>query len=323
MKYVWVVSFIALTAVSCVGTIDPAPLEPEMPALPEGQEEITEIVFEELTEVADTETPLPSPEIIPTNTSPSVTQPEPAAPAAIIARTEDWMSSFILVGGSLDGSWVGNGELASVLAADKTYQLYSANQSLGDRQGETLEHEPICGQPFVNLGVWDAAQRAVGIAGNWSALPRAPQELTTDAEGYLEAVASWLVDQAPSQPVVVIDKIWRVDIEGDGTDEVFINATRFSEPTGHSVEPGDYSVILMRTVIGNEVVTVKLVGDYYADPVEIQFPLTYSLEFIGDLNGDGSLEVVVGVSRWEGMGVLVFEIDHDQVEQVLSVMCSQ
>jgi hypothetical protein len=321
MKSLWVVSIIVLNMVSCGHINGLTPVETDQPAVPGVQEEASEPGITEPTDSDDTETPLPPQEITPTNTSlPAPAQPEPDAPAAIIARVEG-MSSFILVGGSLNGAWVGSEEMLAALSVDQTYQLYSADQFLGVGKGDFLDYEPICKETFVDLAFADAGQHVLGLSGDWPALPRIPQELAVDFEVYLEAVAGWLVDQAPSQPVVMIEKIWRVDMEGDGADEVFINATRFSEPSGHSVEPRDYSVVLMRTVIGNEVVTVELVGDYYPESVELQFPLTYSLEFIGDLNGDGRLEVVVGVTRWEGVGVLVFEIDHENVEQVLSVMC--
>lgn len=335
MNFRWLICIIVLMTVSCggTGTSNLSPVDTDVPLPTTAQAEddqSTETVFVEPTEilVTDTEVVPPTASLQPTSPEDTPTKPPlPTAtqtkPAAIIARTEEWMNSFFLVGGSLNGSWVNNEEMAAALAADQDYQLYTAFEIAGGQQGQSLEDDPRCQEYFVTLAPSAIPQNAVGVAGDWPVLPRTPQELAADSEVYLEAVAGWLVDQAPSQPVVIIDKIWRVDIEGDGTDEVFINATRFVEPTGHSVEPGDYSVVLMRTVIGNEVVTVELVGDYYDKVVEIQFPLTYHLKFIGDLNGDGRLEVVVGVSRWEGSGVMVFEIDGDEAEQVLSVMCSE
>jgi len=121
--------------------------------------------------------------------------------------------------------------------------------------------------------------------------------------------------------VVEISQILRVDIEGDGTEEVLISASHFVEPTGHDVEFGDYSLVLMRKVIGNSVETVPLVADYYYQEAANQFPLTYTTTFPADLNNDGVMEVIVGVERWEGSGVIVFEIDGTKVHPVFEVLC--
>ena len=277
-------------------------------------------------DIANTVTPLP--EVTSTST-PTIT-PDPAAPeltnplpAAIIARVEGGTNSFLLVGGSQNGSWVSAVDMAGVIAADTKYQLYTAFEIENHVTGQELTFARLCDQHFITIDPPFTSQSAVGISGQWDVLPRTPLELSTDAEVYLRAVTAWQIEQAPSQPIPAINKIWKVDLEGNGTDEVFINGTHFAEPTGHNVEPRDYSVVLMRTVIGSEVVTVELIGDYYSEEVVNQFPLTYNLEFIGDLNGDGQMEVVVGVSRWEGTGVLVFEIDGEEANLVLSVMCSQ
>ncbi len=274
--------------------------------------EATEQVLPPPTEI------LPSP--TPEETSPPTNTP---LPAAIIARVAGGPNSFLVVGGSQNGSWISPADVVDDLALDTEYQLYTAFDFQGSITGQELAYEPICDQYYLSLNSFSITESAVGISGDWPVLPRIPMELSTDLEVYLQAITAWQIEQAPSQPIPVIDKIWKVDVEGNGTDEVFINGTRFAEPSGHHVEPRDYSVVLMRTVIGSDVITVKLVGDYYSETIENQFPWTYNLAFIGDLNADGKMEVVVGLSRWEGTGVMVFEIDGEEVQLVLSVKCSE
>ncbi len=205
-------------------------------------------------DLANTVTPLsavtstPTPTITPDPAPPQLSNP---IPAAIVARVEGGTNSFLLVGGSQNGSWVSAADMVDVIAADTKYQLYTAFEIENHVTGQELTFARLCDQHFITIDPPFTSQSAVGVSGEWSVLPRTPQELSKDTEIYLQAVAAWQVEQAPSQPIAAINKIWKVDVEGNGTDEVFINATRFAEHTGHNVEPRDYSVILMRTVIGS------------------------------------------------------------------------
>jgi hypothetical protein len=117
-----------------------------------------------------------------------------------------------------------------------------------------------------------------------------------------------------------------VDLEGDGVNEVLLSASYFKEKSfSFYTETGDYSVVLMRKVTGNTVVTVPLVKEYYVstDPeLEMSYPNTYTLAEAVDLNGDGTLEVVVDVRRWEGWGAIVYRVDGQNVREVLRAICS-
>jgi hypothetical protein len=107
-------------------------------------------------------------------------------------------------------------------------------------------------------------------------------------------------------------------------DEVFLTATHFEDESGHMAEEGDYSIILMRKIVGAEVATVPVVSDLYtAQTAELNFPYTYSIASLLDLNQDGIMELIVEVTRWEGNGVQIYEIDGPNVTQALSAICAQ
>jgi hypothetical protein len=115
-----------------------------------------------------------------------------------------------------------------------------------------------------------------------------------------------------------------VDLEGDGVDEVLLSASYFKEKFAFLTETGAYSVVLLRKVVGNDTVTIPLVKDYYVSTnpeFEVSYPKTYTLADAVDLNGDGTLEVVVDVRRYEGGGAIVYRVDGQNVREVLRALC--
>jgi hypothetical protein len=137
-------------------------------------------------------------------------------------------------------------------------------------------------------------------------------------------LSDWLQSQGNPPAEIHITRILQADLEGDGVDEILISASNFQDPSGHMAETGDYSIVLMRKVTGNDVLTIPLVKDYYVTSLpeaEMSYPLTYALAGALDLNQDGSLEVIVDVSRWEGGGVIVYRVDGQIVREVLRTIC--
>jgi hypothetical protein len=78
----------------------------------------------------------------------------------------------------------------------------------------------------------------------------------------------------------------------------------------------------MRKVLGNNVLTIPLISEYYLSSApELSYPRTYTMAEAIDLNRDGILEVVVDVSRWEGNGAIVFRVDGQNAREVLRAIC--
>lgn len=163
----------------------------------------------------------------------------------------------------------------------------------------------------------------IGTLDGWDVTKRDVTELSAEGEFYRQAVTDWLSSEGVPAPQIDTMQVFRVDIEGDGADEVFVSAHHFTDGSGHMTQAGDYSVVLMRRVTGNDVLTLAITGKIHtsAQP-ELTFPFTYSFSNFIDLNQDGILEVVVALKRWEGFGASVYQIDGQEIVQVLNDVCT-
>lgn len=232
---------------------------------------------------------------------------------------------FLLVGGVLKGNgWLSGVQAARYIGNEMVYDFFSPNGSI-QVQGNVLEFSPTCRNHYMRSS-FVLPEPMVGVASGWITEKRGTTDISTDDPFYVQAVAEWFGSQGNSPTEIHITRILQADIEGDGVDEVLLSASFFKEKTlTFSTETGDYSIVLMRKVIGNNILTIPLVKDYYVSSVpniEISYPNTYTLAEVVDLNGDGTLEVIVDVRRWEGWGAIVYRLDGQNVREVIRTICS-
>lgn len=229
---------------------------------------------------------------------------------------------FLLLGGVSQEAWLSPEESVSRFSGEVTYSL--SNMTVAAKYflwGKAPEASLTCKIYTVGSDAGLDEGGFVAVVDGWAVTKRDVSELSPDLEIYQQAVLDWLKEEGVKDPQLGNLQVFRVDLEGDGSDEIFISATHLDE-SQHTTKAGDYSVVLMRKVVGNDVVTKLVVGDVYASKeLEITYPRTYSLANFIDLNQDGILEVVISYQKWEGFGASVFQVDGQEVLPRLSAGC--
>lgn len=267
---------------------------------------------------SSTPTPLPLPT---SDFSATATLPPPVFEEGSFSPVFYGSSSFLLLGGvRQDQGWVAAENAFAYVNNEAEYDFFNPRGSIKLR-GSMLEFSPTCKQYFMRSAVV-LPESMVGVAGGWVTGKRETRDLSPNDSAYMQAVTEWFQSKGTPAGKIHITRILQTDIEGDGVNEVLLSATYFKDESGHMTETGDYSVVLMRKVSGNQVLTIPLISEYYVSSApELSYPKTYTLAEAIDLNQDGNLEVVVDVSRWEGAGAIVFRVDGQNVREVLRAIC--
>ena len=238
-----------------------------------------------------------------------------------------------LFGAISDGKWIKADETAKLIGDETTYRVYGLTQALGDAKAgkPKPEGEPCDETLTVSLSP-ETEKGVIAIAAPWNALPRKPQVTDPTQKTYVDAVRDFLKTKGIEQPEVKIDNILRVDLDGDGEEEVLISATNYfrkDESVPMRSPAASYSMVLLRRVVAGKVETQLIVGEFYpkaypkAAQEEGRFnaPNAYKVIAVLDLDGDGKMEIVVRSDYYEGGATTIYRCNPKKVEELLSVAC--
>ncbi len=235
----------------------------------------------------------------------------------------------ILLGGSRDGEWLPAAAVAPALKGGERYGVYGLNGKVGEANGGAPEGygQPCPDTRFVEMSPleWknegDLPVYMIAVTGGWNAVPRKPKRFLTNQKVYHEAAAAFLRDQGIAEPDVRLTQVIRIDLDGDGTDEVLVAGTRRRTADPGGVEPGDYSYVFLRKLDGGKVATLPLLTDIHPDPRPENISYRFDVMAILDLNGDGVMEIVIQSEYYEGSAATVFTVEGLAVSQVLIEGC--
>lgn len=142
----------------------------------------------------------------------------------------------------------------------------------------------------------DLRCREIGLCAAWEPMPRIPIVQLNEIVLYNDIIKSLLEEKDFDGVDVKINQVLRIDLDGNGTEEVIITASNHS-PNMHSLEEGSkyYSIVLLRKIVGNSVENIVLKENYALNTQQDSYGKvhTYNVPFIIDANGDGDMEIFI------------------------------
>jgi hypothetical protein len=232
-----------------------------------------------------------------------------------------------LLGGWSKGGWLEDKVVASLLRGGEKYRFYSLNGEVGVGTGGLpaplgSEDEPCHDTLAVSFpAAPEGREGLVAVAGSFDALPRVPKLLSTEQQVYKDAAAAILREKGIARPDVRLTQVIRVDLDGDGSEEVLVSATRYARGLSAAAAPGDYSLVFLRRLVKDRVVTNLIEGDFFPKGVQFGAPGEHRLGGVLDLNGDGVMEIVLFGRYYEGDWVAAYRVDGDKIIKILTAGC--
>ncbi|MCP5541586.1 MAG: hypothetical protein H7A52_15700 [Akkermansiaceae bacterium] len=233
-----------------------------------------------------------------------------------------------VIGGFRDGKWLTSEQAGKTIAPGAAFRLFTLKGEAGRvtarRAGPDVD---VC--PDVWIAALDTEPDetpAIAVAAPWNPLPRPVKIADNTVEVYVKAVAEILAGQGIRKPDVRITQHLRVDLDGDGEEEVLLAATHYPTADGEGSAPtasgpGDYSFVALRRVVDGRVVTQILDGEFYEKAQEFNAPNVHHVGGLLDLDGDGVMEIVLHSQYYEGGATTLWKLGPKGAEKVLEIGC--
>jgi hypothetical protein len=235
------------------------------------------------------------------------------------------LGKMCLLGGSVNGQWTDITATVRLMQGGESYRLYTLKEYLGAGVGSKPHPQGDSGMGSLLISFLVEIspapkgrkdQAIIGVAGKWNPLPRTPHFLPTDLQPYKDAATAILKSKGFINPKVKLTQIIRIDLDGDGVEEVLVTATNFADPKASNARNGDYSMVFLQKSFLDGPKNILITGAFHPEAKEAP-PEEFRVDAVLDLNGDGIMEIVVGMRYYEGEAKYVFQLKDNALEKIM------
>jgi hypothetical protein len=236
-----------------------------------------------------------------------------AVPAQIVPIIE--VRTNGLLGGVENGKYLDAKTTFAKLRGEGKYSLYGLTGRTGELTA-TIESpdEPCDDFYYAKTELENQKGVALGAGRTWNAVPRAARALNRNDKTYLNIVSGILRSKGLTRSAAKIEQAVKVDLDGDGTDEVVLTASSYGGKIAPSAKTGDYSFVLVRKIVGGKAKNIMVAEEYIKKSVDFGAPSRFEISAIADLNGDGKMEIIQYGEYYEGAGAGAYEMTDRAVE---------
>lgn len=231
-----------------------------------------------------------------------------------------------ILGGFEAGKFVNAKTASKDFKVGQDYKLFELNGGQNQRvlrtKSMSTDMDDICPE-YVSIETVEKAESGVALSSNakWNATPRIPKVINSNNRVYRGIVRKFIQTKGIKRPNVKIQKILRVDLEGDGQNEVIIQASNRTGGPGFETKAGEYSFIMLRKIVDGRVKNIVLMEDFVTKNSPSDIPYNFELSAILDLDADGKMEIVTYGAYYEGAWVEAYQIKQGKANKILETGC--
>jgi hypothetical protein len=222
-----------------------------------------------------------------------------------------------LIGGVQNGRFVDAKTTFARLKGKNAYTIYGVRGKTGEMTTEIEPPDVPCDDfYFFKSEMENLSGIAVGANPGWNPAPRVVKTMDVKNSVYIKAASDALLSKGIVNKNPKIREAFRVDLEGDGQEEVLLTVTSYGDNITPRAAKGDYSFVMLRKIVGGKVQNIIIAGEIIKKTIEFGAPSKYEISSIADLNGDGKMEIIIFSAYYEGNSAGVYEMKGNKPVEV-------